>query len=60
MMLTMSMKVKVTIRTGSKSEKVLKQMSADKAAFREAVTSGKISAYTKTRETKPAEPVSVK
>lgn len=54
------MKIKVTIKSGSKSERILKKMIADKAAFKNAVTNGTISSYIKASGTKSATPVSGK
>ena len=54
------MEIKVTIKSGSKPDKILKKMIADKAAFREAVASGQISAYAKQSGVKLASPISVK
>ena len=54
------MKIKVTIKSGSKAEKVLDKAVADKAAFREAVATGNVSNHMKQRGVKFATPVSDK
>jgi hypothetical protein len=54
------MKIKVTIKAGSKSDKILKKMIADKAAFRDAVANGAVTSYVRTSGTKFTGPVSIK
>ena len=51
------MKIKVTIKSGSKSDKILKKMIAEKAAFKEAVTTGQVSAYARQSNSKLATPI---
>jgi hypothetical protein len=54
------MKIRVTIKSGSASEKMLKKMIAEKAAFRNAVACGTISTYVKNSGAKFAAPISIK
>jgi hypothetical protein len=53
------MGIKVTIKPGSKTAHAFKKYMADKAAFKQAVTSGNVTAYVKKSGKKFDTPISV-
>ena len=53
------LEVKIKIKSNSASAKVMKRYMAEKAAFKDAVTSGNVSSFVKKRGTKFDSPVSL-